>query len=68
MINFFAFFQLFINNQFVDSKSGKTFPVVNPANGKVIVNVSEGDKVRNYYYFNSSLTLILSWCLFFLIL
>jgi hypothetical protein len=37
--------QLFINGQFVDCKSGKLFPVVNPATGKTIAQVSEGDKV-----------------------
>lgn len=41
----FCNMQLFINGQFVDSKSGKTFPVVNPSTGKVISQVSEGDKV-----------------------
>lgn len=38
------FTKLFINGQFVDAKSGKTFPVVNPATGKVISQVAEGDK------------------------
>ncbi|XP_032794596.2 retinal dehydrogenase 1 [Daphnia magna] len=38
------FTKLFINGQFVDSQSGKTFPVVNPSTGKVICQVSEGDK------------------------
>lgn len=37
--------QLFINNQFVDSKSGKTFETINPATGKVITRVAEADKV-----------------------
>lgn len=36
--------QLFINNEFVDSVSGKKFPTINPADGSVIVEVSEGDK------------------------
>ncbi|XP_055585639.1 aldehyde dehydrogenase X, mitochondrial [Uranotaenia lowii] len=36
--------KLFINNQFVDSKSGKTFPTINPATGQNIVDVSEGDQ------------------------
>jgi acyl-CoA reductase-like NAD-dependent aldehyde dehydrogenase len=35
--------QLFINGEFVDAVSGKTFPTVNPATGQVIVNVAEGD-------------------------
>ncbi|XP_042148367.1 aldehyde dehydrogenase, mitochondrial isoform X1 [Ixodes scapularis] len=36
--------QLFINNEFVDSASKKTFPVLNPATGAVIAQVQEGDK------------------------
>ncbi|XP_075147682.1 aldehyde dehydrogenase X, mitochondrial [Haematobia irritans] len=36
--------KLFINNEFVDAKSGKKFPTMNPATGKVIVEVAEGDK------------------------
>lgn len=36
--------QIFINNEYVDSVSGKTFTVINPANGKNICNVQEGDK------------------------
>ncbi|KRK04351.1 aldehyde dehydrogenase X, mitochondrial isoform X1 [Drosophila yakuba] len=36
--------QLFINNEFVDSVSGKTFATFNPATSKEIVKVSEGDK------------------------
>jgi hypothetical protein len=37
--------QLFINNQFVDSASGKTFPTLNPANEKKIADIAEADKV-----------------------
>ncbi|CAK9797139.1 Aldehyde dehydrogenase X, mitochondrial [Anthophora plagiata] len=36
--------KLFINNEFVDSASGKTFPTINPTTGNVITKVSEGDK------------------------
>ncbi|KAH8417832.1 hypothetical protein KR222_006710, partial [Zaprionus bogoriensis] len=36
--------QLFINNEFVDAASGKTFGTNNPATGKEIVQVAEGDK------------------------
>lgn len=36
--------QLFINNQFVDAQSGKTFPTVNPATGKPIALIAEADK------------------------
>ena len=38
-------FQIFINNEFVNSVSGKTFPTINPANGQKICDVQEGDKV-----------------------
>lgn len=36
--------QLFINNEFVDSISGKTFATINPKNKKEICQVSEGFK------------------------
>lgn len=36
--------QVFINNRFVDSVSGKTFPTINPATGEKICDVAEGDK------------------------
>ncbi|KAJ6637862.1 Aldehyde dehydrogenase, cytosolic 1 [Pseudolycoriella hygida] len=36
--------KLFINNQFVDSISGKTFAVVNPSTEEVLANISEADK------------------------
>jgi len=36
--------QLFINNQWVNSKSGKTFPDINPTSGEKIVDIQEGDK------------------------
>ncbi|KAG8237114.1 hypothetical protein J437_LFUL008166, partial [Ladona fulva] len=36
--------QLFINNEFVGSASGKCFPTINPATGKKIIDVSEADK------------------------
>jgi phenylacetaldehyde dehydrogenase len=35
--------QLFIDGAFVDAKSGKTFPVYNPATGDVLAHVAEGD-------------------------
>ncbi|XP_063217990.1 aldehyde dehydrogenase 1A1-like [Bacillus rossius redtenbacheri] len=38
------FTKLFINNEFVDAVSGKTFPTINPTNGKKIIDVAEGDK------------------------
>ena len=34
--------QLFINNEFVDAVSGKTFDTVNPATEEVIAKVAEG--------------------------
>lgn len=36
--------KLFINNEWCDSVSGKTFETINPTNGKVICSVQEGDK------------------------
>uniref|UniRef100_A0A1B0EUA2 Aldehyde dehydrogenase domain-containing protein n=1 Tax=Lutzomyia longipalpis TaxID=7200 RepID=A0A1B0EUA2_LUTLO len=36
--------KLFINNEFVDAKSGKTFPTINPANCKKIADIAEADK------------------------
>jgi phenylacetaldehyde dehydrogenase len=35
--------QLFIDGAFVDAKSGKTFPVFNPATGEILAHVAEGD-------------------------
>jgi phenylacetaldehyde dehydrogenase len=35
--------KLFIDGKFVDAKSGKTFPVYNPATGETIAYVAEGD-------------------------
>ncbi|KAF8766707.1 Retinal dehydrogenase 1 like protein [Argiope bruennichi] len=36
--------KLFINNEWHDSVSGKTFPVINPSTGEEICRVQEGDK------------------------
>ncbi|KAK1129216.1 Aldehyde dehydrogenase X, mitochondrial [Melipona bicolor] len=36
--------QLFINNEFVDSVNCKKFPTINPADGTIIAQISEGDK------------------------
>ena len=43
--------KLFINNEFVESASGKTFDTIDPATEDVICQVSEGDKadVDRYY-------------------
>jgi len=38
------FTQIFINNKWVNSSSGKTFPTINPSTGEKIVDVQEGDK------------------------
>ncbi|KAI0493810.1 hypothetical protein KFK09_023935 [Dendrobium nobile] len=38
------FTKLFINGQFVDAVSGKTFETRDPSNGEVIASVAEGDK------------------------
>lgn len=35
---------IFINNQWVKSSSGKTFKTLNPATGEVIAEIQEGDK------------------------
>ncbi|MEM8678242.1 MAG: aldehyde dehydrogenase family protein [Planctomycetota bacterium] len=36
--------QCFINGQFVDAASGKTFETINPANEEVLAHVAEGDR------------------------
>ena len=36
--------KMLIGGQWVESKSGKTFPTVNPATGETICQVAEGDK------------------------
>ncbi|XP_059276834.1 aldehyde dehydrogenase family 2 member C4 [Lycium ferocissimum] len=38
------FTQLFINGEFVDSVSGKTFETIDPRNEEVIARIAEGDK------------------------
>ncbi|CAI9100305.1 OLC1v1037278C1 [Oldenlandia corymbosa var. corymbosa] len=38
------FTKLFINGQFVDSVSGRTFETIDPRTGEVIANIAEGDK------------------------
>ncbi|PON73310.1 Succinylglutamate-semialdehyde dehydrogenase [Parasponia andersonii] len=38
------FTKLFIDGEFVDSVSGKTFETIDPRNGEVITKVAEGDK------------------------
>ena len=41
-----SFTQLFINNEWVDAVSKKTFPTINPQDESVITQVAEADKVR----------------------
>ncbi|KAG1653435.1 Aldehyde dehydrogenase, mitochondrial [Nymphon striatum] len=36
--------KIFINNEWRDAVSGKTFPTINPTTGEVICEVAEGDK------------------------
>ena len=43
--NFSLIKQVFVNNEFVDSVSGKTFPTINPVTEEKICDVAEGDKV-----------------------
>lgn len=38
--------QVFINNEFRKSASGKTFPTVNPSTEEIICDIQEGDKER----------------------
>ena len=45
LFSFLIWKQIFINNEFVDSVSGRTFPTINPATGKKICDIAEGDKV-----------------------
>src|SRR3712207_7620971 len=37
-------YQLFIDGQWVDAESGKTFTTPNPATGQTLAEVAEGDK------------------------
>jgi len=36
--------QIFINNEYVNSVSGKVFPTINPSTGEKIIDIQEGDK------------------------
>ncbi|KAK0180239.1 hypothetical protein PV327_005904 [Microctonus hyperodae] len=36
--------KIFINNEFIDSKSGKTFTSISPVNESVVAEIAEGDK------------------------
>lgn len=56
--------KLFINNEFVDALSGKTFPTVNPATEEVICQLQEAgaedvDKaVSLHFYFGTNVYLV----------
>ncbi len=40
------YLQIFINNEFIDAKSGKRFPTLNPSTEEVICEIAEADKVK----------------------
>jgi acyl-CoA reductase-like NAD-dependent aldehyde dehydrogenase len=42
----FGYFQIFINNEWEDSESGKRFPTINPTNGEVIVEVRSNKRKK----------------------
>lgn len=48
--------QIFINNEWQDSVSGKVFPVYNPATGEQICEVQEAEKVKTASSFPDSFT------------
>ena len=39
-------YKLFINNEWVNAESGKTFATYNPATGEKLADIQEGDKVN----------------------
>jgi len=41
--NVVSLLQIFINNEWVDAESGKTFDTYNPVTGEVIAKIQEGD-------------------------
>ena len=45
MLCIYPSLQIFINNEFVNSVSGKTFPTINPVDETKITDIQEGDKV-----------------------
>lgn len=46
--------QLFINNEWHESCSGRQIPVYNPATGKLLCEVEEADSVSKRYTTNKS--------------
>ena len=53
--------QIFINNEWHDAVSRKTFPTVNPSTGEVICQVAEGNKVRPGDLYPCSLGFVCFW-------
>lgn len=53
--------QIFINNEWQDSVSGKVFPTYNPATGEQICEVQEADKVDPASSLLSTLPEHLKW-------
>lgn len=47
----FLWFQIFINNEWHESKNGKKFSTYNPSKGEKICDVEEGDKVCFFFSF-----------------
>ena len=45
-LDYLCFLQLFINNEWQDAQSGKTFPTFNPATAEEICGVAEADAVN----------------------
>ena len=39
--------QIFINNEYVNSESGKVFATINPTTGEKIADIQEGDQVSS---------------------
>ena len=48
MAFFLIYWQLFINNEYVDSVSKKTFATVDPVTEEKICEVAEGEKVLEH--------------------
>ena len=44
ILQFEIFTQIFVNNEWQESASGRTFPTINPATETIIADVQEGDK------------------------
>ncbi len=53
--------QLFINGEWVDSDSGKTFPVYSPATNEILASVADGGKSETRYAINCAHNAMQSW-------